>query len=233
MLEQLQNIDTWLTLAVNGSHSLWLDAFALSITSTMTWIAAAAMLLYVVIRSGEMKDILIIIAALALCILLADQIASGIFKPLVARYRPSNSPLIMLDVDIVADYRGGRYGFFSSHAANTFAVTTFTALLIRHKALTQSMILWALANCWSRIYLGVHYAGDILCGTICGILVGWSVYKLACRFLPRHCERSSHTLGSDIQTKTGFAIADATLLATTLYASFIYSTFKALFCIYE
>ena len=57
MLEQLQNIDTWLTLAVNGSHSLWLDAFALSITSTMTWIAAAAMLLYVVIRSGEMKDI--------------------------------------------------------------------------------------------------------------------------------------------------------------------------------
>ena len=139
----------------------------------------------------------------------------------------------MLDVDIVADYRGGRYGFFSSHAANTFAVTTFTALLIRHKALTQSMILWALANCWSRMYLGVHYAGDILCGTICGILVGWSVYKLACRFLPRHCERSSHTLGSDIQTKTGFAIADATLLATTLYASFIYSTFKALFCIYE
>ena len=88
MLEQLQNIDTWLTLAVNGSHSLWLDAFALSITSTMTWIAAAAMLLYVVIRSGEMKDILIIIAALALCILLADQIASGIFKPLVARFRP-------------------------------------------------------------------------------------------------------------------------------------------------
>lgn len=229
MLEQLQNIDTWLTLAINGSHSLWLDTFAMCVTSTATWLVAAAVLLYVIIRGGEMKDILIIVVAIALCVLLADQIASGIFKPLVGRYRPTNSPMLMLDVDVVNDYRGGRYGFFSSHAANTFAVTTFVALLIRYKQLTITMIFWSLLNCWSRIYLGVHYVGDIFCGIICGIVVGSLIYRMFRRFLPRYAVRHGGMLSGDIQTVTGFAISDVNLLIIVLYASFFYCTFKALF----
>lgn len=233
MLEYIQNIDTWLTLLLNGSHSLWLDSFSICITSTTTWLVAAIVLLYVVIRGGEMKDIVVVILSIALCILLADQIASGIFKPLVARFRPSNSPLLMLDVDVVNNYRGGRFGFFSSHAANTFAVMTFVALLIRYKALTVSMVLWSLLNCWSRVYLGVHYVGDVLCGMVCGLLVGWGVYKLARRFLPRYSERHGGMLSGDIQTTTGFAIVDATLLTIVLYASFAYCAFRAFFVIYE
>lgn len=228
MLEQITNADTMLTLFINGSHSLWLDGFAMTATATMTWMPAALVLLYVIIRQGETKDILVTILGIGLCILLADQIASGIFKPLVARFRPSNEPSIMLLVDVVNDYRGGKYGFFSSHAANTFAVATFVALLIRHRLLTIAMVAWALLNCWSRMYLGVHYAGDILCGTVCGIAVAFAVYYLLHRFLPRPRNLQGMMIG-DVQTTTGFAITDAGLLVLTLLLSFLYCCFKATF----
>lgn len=228
MLEYLNNIDTALTLFINGSHSLWADGFALAVTATVTWIPAALILLYVIIRQGEMRDILITILALALCILLADQIASGLFKPMVARFRPANDPLLMLTVDVVNDYRGGRYGFFSSHASNTFAVATFVALLVRHRGLTFTMVAWALLNCWSRVYLGVHYVGDILCGTLCGLLVGGLVYLLSYRLLPRARRRPAEVSGEGALTVTGFALTDVRLLMHTLLILFLYCCFKAL-----
>lgn len=226
MLEQLINIDTALTLFINGSHSLWLDGFAMAVTSTMTWLPAALVLVYVIIRHGEIPNIVVTVLAIGLCILLADQIASGIFKPLVARPRPAGDPLLMLDIDVVNDYRGGRYGFFSSHAANTFAVATFVSLIVRYRLLTVTLCSWALLNCWSRIYLGVHYVGDVVCGIICGILVGLFVYYIYTR-LTR--SRRFAASSADIQTVTGFAIDDARLLVGTLLLLFSYCNFIALF----
>lgn len=226
MLEQLINIDTALTLSINGSHSLWLDGFAMAVTSTMTWLPAALVLVYVIIRHGEIPNIVVTVLAIGLCILLADQIASGIFKPLVARPRPAGDPLLMLDIDVVNDYRGGRYGFFSSHAANTFAVATFVSLIVRYRQLTVTLCSWALLNCWSRIYLGVHYVGDVVCGIICGILVGLFVYYIYTR-LTR--SRRFAASSADIQTVTGFAIDDARLLVGTLLLLFCYCNFIALF----
>lgn len=227
MIDTLNSLDTALTLWINGSDSLWLDGFAMAITATLTWIPAALVLIYVIIRHGEMKEILLTILAIGLCVLVADQIASGIFKPLVARPRPANDPLLMLQVDVVNDYRGGRYGFFSSHAANTFAITTFVALLIRYRALTVAMVSWALLNCWSRVYLGVHYVGDILCGTLCGILVGWLIYKGYCRVVKTY--RINDTGRKDTLTRSGYAVADVQLLATSLPVLYVVCCFLALF----
>lgn len=179
MFEKLLNIDTQLTLLLNGSESVILDQFALTATATSTWLPLAVLLLYVVIRGNKWQNVLIVILSIALAITLADQLASGVCKPLVARLRPSQDPLLSGVIDIVGDYRGGRYGFFSSHAANTCAVATFLSLLFRNKGLTIALYSWTLLNCWTRVYLGVHYVGDLLVGLLWGTIVGILVYKLA------------------------------------------------------
>lgn len=179
MFDKILQFDTQLTLLLNGSDSQWLDQFALVSTATITWIPLATLLVYVLVRNNKWENFLIVVLGIALAITLADQMASGICKPLVARLRPTQDPALAHVIDIVGDYRGGRYGFFSSHAANTCAVATFLALLFRNRALTIALYSWSLLNCWTRVYLGVHYVGDLLVGVLWGVFVGWVVYKLA------------------------------------------------------
>lgn len=226
MTEVLENIDRQLTLAVNGSSSLFVDGLAITATSTVTWLPAACILLYVIIHNNEMKNIGILLLGIGLCILLADQGASGICKPLVARWRPANDPQLMYVVDVVNDYRGGRFGFFSSHAANTFAVSTFVSLLIREYRLTLALFSWALLNCWTRVYLGVHYVGDIAVGLLYGILVGGLIYWCCTHFLP--ASRSHATNRNDLLTATGYYVSDVSILIITLLVTYLYICFKAL-----
>lgn len=115
---------------------------------------------------------------IALSITLADQFSSGFCKPYFMRFRPAQDPEIMYMVHVVNGYRGGMYGFISSHAANTFAVATFVSLLVRRKEMTAVMFIWALIPSYSRIYLGVHYPGDIICGAIAGSVIASLVYWL-------------------------------------------------------
>ena len=124
MLQTLNQIDQTLTLSLNGSHSLFLDGVAATATQTITWMPVAVVLLYVVIRNNDLRAVGTIVLAIALSILIADQGASSICKPLFGRLRPTHEPSIMYAVDVVNGYRGGKFGFISSHAANTFAVTT-------------------------------------------------------------------------------------------------------------
>lgn len=220
MLETLLNIDRALTLSLNGSDSLFFDGFATAVTATATWIPAAIVLFCVIVRAGEMREILLTILAIGLCLLLADQVASSVFKPMIARPRPAGDPELMYLIDVVNGYRGGKYGFFSSHASNTFAVATFMSLLVRYRAFTFSLVVWALLNCWSRVYLGVHYVGDITAGTIWGIIVGYGVYWLFRRFVPARA--TSGTIGNDQRTAGGYAIADIRLVMLTLVILYIY-----------
>jgi undecaprenyl-diphosphatase len=94
---------------------------------------------------------------------------------LVERLRPSHDPVIGNQIHIVNNYRGGLYGFISSHAANTFAIAVFLALLFKRKVFTISIIIWASIVSFSRIYLGVHYPGDVLCGAILGTGLGFLI----------------------------------------------------------
>ena len=170
--------DTLLTLFFNGSENVYLDGFVMLATKAWIWIGLYIAILYVVFRTHDMQRFLGILFGILLCVLIADQVSSGIVKPLVARYRPTHSPEIMHLTDIVCGYRGGMYGFFSSHASNRMAIATFLSLIFRKRSITFTLLAWSLLNCWTRLYLGVHYCSDILVGILFGCFTGSVIYIL-------------------------------------------------------
>ena len=223
MLELITNIDTRLTLFLNGSDSVMLDTIAVTATKTGTWIPLGIVLLYVLMKMKNWKNALLVILCVAIAITLADQMASGIFKPLVARLRPSHTPELQGVIDLVGDYRGGRYGFFSSHAANTCAVAVFLSLLFRKRVFTVAICSWAMVNSWTRLYLGVHYVGDIMVGLIWGAFVGWMVFRLY-RFLTLKVKLEGVEL---LYTeKRAYLLAEA--IALTYAAIIIYAICKTI-----
>ena len=180
-MEELIQIDKQLLLWFNGSDSLFMDSLISTLTNAKTWIPLYLSLIYVVIKSNSaIRDVLLVVAAAGLCVLLAGTIDDTIVKPLVARWRPGRDPEIGMLVDTVDGYRGGKYGFFSAHASNTFSIAIFISFLMRQRLLTITLVTWSLINCYTRLYLGVHYPGDITVGLLWGGLVGFSVYHLYC-----------------------------------------------------
>lgn len=171
----LLELDKVITLAINGCHSPFFDNFFYIYTQTWTWLPAILILLVWMWRKWGIRS-LYVVAGIAFCILLSDQISSSLLKPLVARLRPTHNPEISDLIHIVNGYRGGQYGFVSSHAANATTFVTFTALLFRNKIYTILLSLWAFLTAYSRVYLGVHYVGDVLCGALVGVLMGVGVY---------------------------------------------------------
>ena len=221
-------MDRQLTLLLNGSQSLFLDGVAWTATRTLTWIPLAIVLLYVVVRDNNLRGIWHVVLGIALSILLADQMASSVFKPLVARWRPTHNPEIMYMVDVVNGYRGGNYGFFSSHASNTWAIAMFVSLLARRRFLTISLASWALLNCWTRVYLGVHYVGDLAVGTLWGLFVGWAFYRLTVTGVvvehhPLHIKHALSPAANRMRPTSGKILVIALLL------TYLYIAFSALF----
>ena len=199
MLEVLQDIDRQLLLAVNGSDSLFLDRLVRTLTNGVTWIPLYLSMLYMVIKNNDnFRRLFFVLGGVALCYLLAGAVDDGIVKPMVARWRPTHDPQIGILVDIVDGYRGGKYGFFSAHASNTMSIAVFFCWLARSRRLSVTLIVWSLLNCWTRMYLGVHFPGDILVGIIWGITVATGVYFLYHRltrsmYTPRNLNPTQYT----------------------------------------
>ena len=107
-----------------------------------------------------------------------DQISSSLIKPLVARLRPSHTPLVANMLHYVNDYHGGKFGFVSGHATNTVGIAVFLGLIYHSRLIRWSLFFFALFMCYSRIYLGVHYPGDIICGALMGALGAWATVCL-------------------------------------------------------
>jgi undecaprenyl-diphosphatase len=171
------DIDKSVTLAINSCHSPFFDNFFYIYTQTWTWIPLIVLMLVWMWRKWGISS-LYVVGGIALCILLSDQISSSLLKPLVARLRPTHDPEIADLIHTVCGYRGGLYGFVSSHSANAFTFVVFTSLVIRNYYYVFFITLWAMLTAYSRVYLGVHYVGDVVCGAILGVLVGLLVYGL-------------------------------------------------------
>jgi undecaprenyl-diphosphatase len=225
-LPTLESFDREALLAVNGSDSLFLDRVAHVLTTAITWVPLYISLFVVVLRNNDnFRKVLMILGAAGMCVLLAGTVDDVIVKPTVARWRPTHDPVIGAMVDVVDGYRGGRYGFFSAHAANTFSIAIFFCWLVRSRLLSTALVIWSLTNCWTRLYLGVHFPGDILVGLTWGFLVGTFVYYVFFR-LTRNMA-SGRRLISSQYTSTGYQLKDCDIPVAVLVFTLVFALIKS------
>ena len=190
MLEQLLHIDTEILLAINGWHAPWADTLMWIISAKTTWIPLYLLLIGLLVWRYRKPTLTIVkwlekvpvcvvmIVVIGLAVGAADFIASGILKDLVARPRPTRVPELEGVLHLVNNYRSGQYGFVSSHASTTMACALLFSLIWRKKTATVGLMLWVAMNCYSRMYLGVHYPLDIIGGLLVGALVAVVGYAL-------------------------------------------------------
>ena len=172
LIHYLEQIDTTIFLFFNGMHNELFDYFMVLVSNRFTWVPFYAAFIFVMIKNFHWKVTIVTILAIALLVLLCDQTASGLLKPLVRRLRPSNlDNSISYMVHVVDGYRGGRYGFPSSHSANSWGVAIFAMYLVRNRKLNIFLAFWAALVTYSRAYLGVHYPGDLLVGVLIGFVM--------------------------------------------------------------
>lgn len=177
MLEFLEQLDIKWMLFLNGINSPFWDTVMWYISATLTWAPLYAVILFFVFKKMKWEGV-IALAFFILLIVMADQSSVKLFKNVFERLRPCHNPDIKDLIHIVNGKCGGKFGFVSSHATNTFALAMFTSLFFRIKWVSYSIFIWAIIVSYSRIYLGVHFPFDVLGGAGLGILVGLVTYKL-------------------------------------------------------
>ena len=177
-IDKLLPLERNLFFALNGSDSQFLDNVMWMLSGRLVWIPLFLFILFLFFYKTNWKEGLLAALFFILVFAACDQLASSFFKPMFERFRPTHHPDFKELVDVVNGYRGGRYGFISSHSANSFGLAVFLSLLFRHRRATISVLCWAALNSYTRIYLGVHFVSDIVAGMIVGSLVALLLYKL-------------------------------------------------------
>ena len=173
----LERLDQQLFLFLNSWNSPFWDKVMQAISGVIIWIPLYLAIL-ICIGVKHKRKFLVILLFIILAATLADQISVHLFKNIFHRLRPCHEPALNGLVHLVDGKCGGMYGFVSSHATNSFNVALLGLLFIRKRWFTIFIILWAMMVGYSRIYLGVHYPGDVICGSLLGAVIGWGIYKL-------------------------------------------------------
>lgn len=172
MIEQL---DRQLFIFLNSHHSTFWDHVMNFMSMKLVWIPLyLAILIY--LRYRYEKRFLVLLLFIIATVALSDQL-SVLIKNSVDRLRPCQEPSLQGIVHLVNGYCGGKYGFVSSHAANSFSVALLSLLLIKNRWFSAGILIWAATISYSRIYLGVHYPGDVISGAILGCVTGWTIYR--------------------------------------------------------
>ncbi|MCF8380529.1 MAG: phosphatase PAP2 family protein [Bacteroidales bacterium] len=178
MLRLLQVLDEKLILAINGVNSPFMDSLMWWISGKFSWWPLYLILIALIFWKHPWRQSLMILGFVIFLIALSDQTSVHLFKNVFQRPRPSHNPALENILHYVNNYKGGAFGFISSHASNTFSVALFLILIFRNKYLSISLIIWAILVGYSRIYLGVHYFTDVFAGALWGSFLASITYIL-------------------------------------------------------
>ncbi len=182
MIDWLESIDRFLLLFINGMHTAFLDEIMWFMSGKFSLIPLYLILLYFVKQQNSWQNFGLICVGIFLTVLISDQVSVNLFKEVFQRYRPSHNLEIWQQLHFYQTkpgeyYRGGLYGFISSHAANYFGMLAFVLPLFGNK-LKWLKLLTIFIGCivgLSRIYLGVHYPSDVFLGACIGLIIGYSL----------------------------------------------------------
>lgn len=178
LIDMADSADKAVTVALNFDGGRFADMAFSAFSSRLIWLLPALWLLYriIFVRRYSLWQACAAVMGLALTVALCDQVSASVCKPLFMRLRPSHADGVRELLHYVGTYRGGLYGFVSSHAANAFGAAMYASLLLKNKAFTVFVFCFAAAVGYSRIYLGVHYLGDVIGGAVLGAILGALVY---------------------------------------------------------
>ena len=184
LISLMTEFDEQLFVIINGFHCSTGDFIMWWVSDRWIWLPLYLTIAVSIFRRQSFLDAVLCLIAIGVAVTFADQLCASVIRPEIERLRPSciDNPLSEI-AHTVNGYHGGRFGFPSCHAANSFALASFLSLFYGTWKARCLIICWALLICWSRIYLGVHYPGDIaggiVIGGICGCLMyyGWNLKK--------------------------------------------------------
>lgn len=217
MLEKILPFEENLFYLINGSHTAFLDSMMWTFSGKIIWAPLALFVIYTIINKTSWKIWLPILLFIILFFVLSDQFASSICKPYFSRFRPSHYPEIKDNVRTLHGYLGGKYGFISSHASNSFGFAALTAFLFRNRFYTITIFLWAFIVAYSRVYLGVHFISDVVAGGIAGFTIGVLCYLLF-RFYIQKSREFNEPLYSKKQATPVFYVAAGYMILVALFS---------------
>lgn len=177
-VENLLPIERNLFFALNGSDSVFLDNVFWTFTGRYVWVLLFLFFLVMFFYKTKPREGILAAVFFILVIVVCDQVSSSIVKEIFQRLRPTRHPDFKDLVDMVNGYRGGGFSFVSGHATNSLGLAVLLSLIYRSRWVTIPVLIWAILNSYSRIYLGVHFVSDVIGGNILGSLLAWIVYNL-------------------------------------------------------